>query len=182
MKCFHGTTKKGLKSILANVGTKPNAPWVCSEDDGSTYVWPQNKLEDSYDFEEHEQFVCHAFESAEIQAVIADEQEVFVLELEIPDHLLEDDYSCDNMAEVASLIEMSDFETNMIVSVYKKTLNKWNAPFVIANLLGNEQFNTFCIDENLLEAAEAIQSAEIYKEPTEFYDFEEFDFKPLIAL
>ncbi|CAM0050922.1 hypothetical protein VPHK460_0135 [Vibrio phage K460] len=174
MKCFHGTTKKGLNAILANAGVKPNAPWMCSDNDGEMYVWPQNKLEDSYDFEEHEQFICHAFESAETQAVVSDEVEVFVLEMDIPSNLLEDDHSCENMSEIASYLAMCDFETDMIVKVYRKTLNKWNAPFVIANLLGNEQFNTYSIDENLLEAAEAIQQAEIYKEPTEFYDFEEY--------
>jgi hypothetical protein len=146
---------------------------MCSENDGEMYVWPQNKLEDSCDLEEHEQFVCHAFESAEIQAVVSDEVGVFVIEMEIPDNLLEDDYSCENMADVASYVTMDDFETGMIVHIYRKTLNKWNAPFVISNLLGNGQFNKYCIDENLLEAAEAIQQAEIYKDPTEFYDFEE---------
>ncbi|MCP3681515.1 MAG: hypothetical protein GY861_02400 [bacterium] len=177
MKCFHGTTKKGLNAILANAGVKPNAPWVCSDNDGEMYVWPQNKLEDSYDFEEQEQFICHAFESAEIQAVVSEEVEVFVLEMDIPNDLLEDDYSCDNMADVASYLPMDDFTTDMIVKVYTYKLNKWNAPFVISNLLNNEHFNTYSIDENLLEAAEAIQQAKIYKDPIDFYDFVEYDFK-----
>ena len=176
MICFHGTTKKGLNSILNNAGIKPNAPWVCSESDGSMYVWPQDKLESSYDFEEKDQFICHAFESAEIQAVVADETEVFVIELNIPDDLLEDDYSCDNMSDVASVIDMSDFTTDMIVKVYSNTLNKWNAPFVISNLLSNQEFNTYSLDEDLLAAAEVIQQAEIDKEPTEFYDYSEYTY------
>ena len=83
MKCFHGTTKKGLNAILNVDGYKPNSPWTVSDNDGAMYLWPQNKLEDQHDFEENDQMICHAFESAEIQAVIEDTTEIFVLEMEV---------------------------------------------------------------------------------------------------
>lgn len=171
MKCFHGTTKKGLNAILNSDGYKPNSPWTVSDNDGAMYVWPENKLIDQYEFEEIDQMICHAFESAEIQAVVEDSTEVFVVELEIPDEMLEDDFSCENMADVASFIDMDSFSKEMIINVYKATLNKWNAPFVVANLLSNPNFNQWSLDEDLLSLAESLQNTDFYREPTEF-DFE----------
>jgi|TARA_A100001391_G_C5029018_1_gene267842 hypothetical protein len=171
MKCFHGTTKKGLNAILNSDGYKPNSPWTVSDNDGAMYVWPENKLAEQYDFEDIEQMIYHAFESAEIQAVVEDSTEIFVLEMEIPDQILEDDHSCDNMANIASFINMNDFSKNMIVNIYKTTLNKWNAPFIVANLLSNPNFNQWCLEEDLLSLAETLQNSDFYRDPTEF-DFE----------
>ena len=173
MKCFHGTTKKGLNAILNAEGYKPNSPWTVSDNDGAMYLWPQNKLEDQHDFEENDQMICHAFESAEIQAVIEDTTEIFVLEMEVPDELLQDDFSCDNMADVASFIETGQFNKDMIVKVYTCKLNRWNAPFIIASLLNNPNFNQWAVDEDLLELAETLQGADFYRDPTEF-DFVEY--------
>lgn len=174
MKCFHGTTKKGLNAILNSEGYKPNSPWTVSDNDGAMYLWPENKLIEQYEFEDTFQMINHAFESAEIQAVIEDTTEVFVLELEIPDELLQDDYSCENMADVASFIETGQFNSNMVVKVYTCKLNKWNAPFIAAGLLSNPNFNQWCLDEDLLSLAETLQQSDFYRDPTEF-DFEEYN-------
>ncbi len=177
MICYHGTTKKGLKAILSGANHKPTNPWDVSDQDGVMYVWPTDKLEAQYEYEDESQKVCHAFESAEVQAVTSDEEEVFVIVLDIPSGLLEDDYSCDNMSDVASTICMSDFTTDMIISVKAYKLNKWNSPFVVANLLQNEHFNTYAIDDGLLLAAETIAQGEFYKDPTEFYEYTEYNYK-----
>lgn len=179
MICFHGTTRKGLNSILNNSGVKPTSPWTVSDNDGAMYVWPSDKLENQYDFEEKETMVCHAFESAEIQAVFSQETEVFVLELEIDNDLLEDDYSCDNMSDVASLIDMNDFDKSMIKNVYKFKLNLWSFPFIVAGLLSNDCFNKYSVDPDLLEVAESL-GEECYREPTEFYEFETLKLSDLI--
>lgn len=173
MKCFHGTTKKGLNAILNADGYKPNSPWTVSDNDGAMYLWPADKLESQYDFEDLNQMIIHAFESAEIQAVIEDTTEIFVLELEIPDELLQDDFSCDNMADVASFIETGQFNKSMLVNIYTCKLNRWNAPFIIANLLGNPNFNQWAVDEDLLTLAETLQQGDFYRDTTE-YDFEEY--------
>ena len=174
MICFHGTTKKGLKAILSGVNHKPTNPWNVSDQDGAMYVWPSDKLKVQYDLEEEDQMICHAFESAEVQAVTSEEEDVFVMVLDIPDELLEDDFSCENMSDVASCINLTEFDKSMVVSVMTHKLNKWNAPFVISGLLSNPNFNSYSLDEGLLLAAESIASCEIYREPTEFYDYQEY--------
>lgn len=175
MICYHGTTKNGLRAILDNVGYKPTGPWSCSDNDGAMYLWPTNKLVEQYDFEDDSQMICHAFESAEIQAVVADETEIFVVVLDVPDQYLEDDYSCENMYNVASYIPISRFSKSMIQSVYKAQLNKWNAPFVISGLLRMELFNKYSISEGLLAVAEVISKSEVYRDPTE-YNYQAIDF------
>ncbi|MCP4985526.1 MAG: hypothetical protein GY928_05465 [Colwellia sp.] len=175
MICYHGTTKKGLKAILSGVNHKPNNPWCVSDQDGVMYVWPSNKLAEQYEHEDESQMICHAFESAEVQAVTSDETEVFVLLLDIPEDMLEDDFSCENMSDVASCINLQEFNKNMIVGIKSHKLNKWNAPFVLSGLLSNPNFNTYSLDDDLLQAAEVIATCEVYKDPTEFYDYDEYE-------
>jgi hypothetical protein len=171
MKAFHGTTKKGLNAIL-NGGSKPNCPWTVSDNDGMTYVWPLDKLvsanalEDDDASYQTEYGIRQAFESAEIQAVMEESEAIFVIELDIPDELLEDDFSCENMDNVASVLHMNDFDLKFIKKVYIADLNKWSFPFIVSGLLQNEHFNRWAVDEQLVEIAESL--TDVYREPTEF--------------
>lgn len=178
MLVFHGTTKKGLKSILNNSGIKPNSPWTCSDQDGLMYVYPLNKIVDAHCLEEEEkedqinEGIRNAFESANIQAAIeAKANTLYVLVMEVDENLLEDDYSCDNMADIASCMNMIDFNSTSIVSVYECQYNIWKTPFVISSLLGNELFNVFSIEDELLKISQYLKDNETYIE-----DFAEFDY------
>lgn len=172
MICYHGTTKKGLISILKNTGIKPISPWTASDQDGDMYVWPEDKLNNQMDYEEKDQFIIHAFESAEVQAILSKETDLFVLELDIPDHLLGDDLSCDNMADVASSLNISDFNKSMITGVFYHKVNIWSFPFIVKYLTGNPYFNKYAVDPDLLEVAENIDN-DYHREPTEFWDFKD---------
>lgn len=175
MICFHGTTTKGLQCILDNVGSKPFAPWVCSEDDGMMYVYPLNKVAENHCTEDEEETISRgldsAFESAQIQCAIAQEETMYVLVLDIPDNLLEDDCSCENMSDVASMLEMTEFNTSMVKSVYECSFNKWYAPFVLVGILDNPQFNVDCLDKPLLDLAERLRETEYF-----MYELLEFDY------
>lgn len=158
MKVYHGTTDKGLKAILSGENHKPNGPWTCSDQDGCMYVWPLNKVDsfssDDRDEEaETEEQIIRAFESAQVQAITTATKELFVLEIEVPDDLLNDDDSCENMSDVASYLWMSEFKNSMVVKVYSVDFNIWHSPFIVRGLLDNPHFNKYSIDNALIEIA-----------------------------
>jgi len=171
MKCFHGTTLRGLEAIKNNEGYKPSAPWSCSDNDGVMYLWPLDKIDD----EDELNGIQQAFESAQVQASVMEDFELYVLEVEVPDELLEDDCSAENMESIASYIDMSDFDYKMVVKVYKVKMNPWLAPVVIAALLDNPHFNKYAVGESLMAVAEALPS------DTWIDNIIEFDYKELAA-
>ena len=183
MRCFHGTTSKGLHAILSKAGYKPNTPWTCSDNDGAMYVWPSNKIadmdlgeeltEDNQD-EVSERGINQAFESAQVQAVTCNDFDLYVIELEIDDNLLSDDFSCENMDSVASYINIGDFDLTMVKAIYSFRMNQWLAPQLVAGLLHNQYFNKWSIEPALLEVAETLQQLEHYSDPEEFDYAEEY--------
>jgi len=169
MKCFHGTTLRGLEAIKNKSENKPTNPWCCSDNDGAMYFWPLNKLDE----EDVNMGIQQAFESAQVQGAMAEDFELYVLEVEVPDELLEDDYSAENMETVASYIDISAFDYKMVVKVYKVKMNPWLAPIVIAALLNNHHFNKDAVGESLMAVAEALPSDTWVDGATEFDYIEE---------
>jgi len=175
MKCYHGTTAKGLKAMLKGIKSKHTNPWSVSDNDGLMYVWPEDKLINGYDYEEESQFIYQAFESAQIQALVTQEEMLYCVVLEIGDEILQDDYSCENMDSIASTIYISEFDTNMIVKIYECKQNKWHFPIILKGLLKNEYFNKYSIEESLLQVAEALPDDLYLDETREFY-YTEYSF------
>ncbi len=177
MKCYHGTTKKGLKAILSGENHKPNSPWNCSDQDGVTYVWPLDKTVECEgcdgECDGHERAVVKAFESAQVQAAIAGDTELYVIVLDIDDDMLSDDYSADNMSDAASCINTQDFKATRIITTYHCSFNRWHAPFVIKGLLQNCYFNTCAVDEDLLKVAEQL-SEDVWIDEIYEFDYKEY--------
>lgn len=170
IKCYHGTTKKGLRALLSGEGFKPTSPWTVSDQDAAMYVWPtykiisSNGLEDSPE-ESEDWGIRQAFEAAEVQVITTDEDKLYTLVLNIPKDLLEDDYSCANMADVASYLSCDDFSKDFIESILESKFNIWRKPYLAMCLLDNPYFNKWALDEDLLEMAEALRDSGIEMEP-----------------
>ncbi|QBP33069.1 hypothetical protein CHB7_gp117 [Enterobacteria phage CHB7] len=135
MKCFHGTTQENFVNLL-NGGDKPSGAWNCSDMDGCFYVYPVSKF---YDVEEmdNEQVtdegIKNALDSASVTAAYQmKSQKIVILELDIPDEELQDDWSCENMSDVASFTEY--FDKEWIKKVYTTEFNAMYAPFFVPNL------------------------------------------------
>lgn len=135
MKCFHGTTQENFVNLL-NGGDKPSGAWNCSDMDGCFYVYPVSKF---YDVEEmdNEQItdegIKNALDSASITAAYQmKSQKIVILELDIPDEELQDDWSCENMSDVASFTEY--FDKEWIKKVYVTDFNAMYAPFFVPSL------------------------------------------------
>lgn len=168
MICYHGTTEKGLKAILEG-GRKPNNPWSVSDNDGCMYFWPSDKLADEYLTDNIEdQGIQRGFESAQVQAAVSQEEKLIVISINVPDEMLSDDLSCENMENTASYIYCSDFNKSMIVKTFEFTMNKWAFPFVIKSLLNNEYFNEYCIEDDLLRVAQMLPDNTFIDELLEF--------------
>lgn len=135
MKCFHGTTQENFVNLL-NDGDKPTGAWNCSDSDGCFYVYPVSKFYDveSLDVEQiTEEGIRNALDSASITAAFQmKSQKIVILELDIPEDELQDDWSCENMSDVASFTE--HFDKSWIKKIYTTDFNAMYAPFFVPNL------------------------------------------------
>lgn len=158
MKCFHGTTQENFLNLI-NGGEKPTGAWNCSDMDGCFYVYPVNKFYDlaSMDAEEiTNEGLRNALDSATITAAFQMKtQNIVILELDIPEDELQDDWSCENMSDVASFTEY--FDKGWVKKVYTTEFNAMYSPFFVPNL---QNRNLGYVDEKLREVASFIQNAD----------------------
>ena len=135
MKCFHGTTQENFVNLL-NGEEKPSGAWNCSDSDGCFYVYPESKLDDVENLDAEQitdEGIRNAMDSASITAAFQmKSQKIVILELDIPEDELQDDWSCENMSNVASFTE--NFDKSWIKKIYTTEFNAMYAPFFVPNL------------------------------------------------
>ena len=135
MKCYHGTTYENYLEIIKNNGFEYTGikTWNCSEDD-STYFYTFDKVKKYQDLEEEaneyitQRAIESAFESARISASVqkSTSNKIIVLELEIDDDLLDDDFSCPNMDNIASFVMSDEIDfKNCLLNVYKSDVTEF---------------------------------------------------------
>ena len=159
MLCYHATTTEGLQNILDNIGYKEISPWLCSSNDGAMYFYPTNKYIENHCLgEESEEYIRggiirDSLFNGDIQLLWSSQSEVYIIECEISDELLEDDYSCVNMSDSASYIPLELFSKNMIKSIHKSSISSYWKPVIASPLLSNSEFNQEELDEEIREFA-----------------------------
>lgn len=135
MKCFHGTTQENFLNLI-NGGEKPSGAWNCSDMDGCFYVYPVNKFYDVEDMDAEQitdEGIKNSLDSASITAAFQmKSQNIVILELDIPEEDLQDDWSCENMSDVASFTEY--FDKSWIKKIYTTEFNAMYAPFFVPSL------------------------------------------------
>lgn len=155
MKCFHGTTQENFLNLIYN-GDKPSGAWNCSDMDGNFYVYPENKIYGDDEEERISEGIQQALGNAAITAAFQMKtQNIVILELDIPEDELNDDYSCDNMSGVASFTEY--FDLSWIKKVYITEFNAMFSPFCLPSL---DNPNLNYIDESLELLAKSIQQSD----------------------
>lgn len=176
---YHGTTKAGYEAIMAkkSINEKSISVWNCSERDSNFYVWG---LFDEYRDEDksYRENDCRnrAIDSAQCQAAINGENEIYVLGFEVEidpereeseEDFSEDielDSSCENMSGAFTLL----FDGEVIPEpseVWRCDFNQYLSPFIVSSLLDNPHFNDWNADETLLKAAEIIKNSNIHLDP-----------------
>ena len=119
-RLFHGTTKQNYEAIIAsNFGGKDKHSWYCS-DDSNIYFYDLDKSEEEDEAYRDNNLINYAFESAKITAAV---ENVFstglvVIEMEVPVEFCEDDWSCENMSECATCVDIDHLDISMIKKVH----------------------------------------------------------------
>jgi len=174
MLLVHGTTEKGLKAIMNRQGKDGlAAPWDVSDHDGMTYFHDVKKAMEWADDEEGAELDCvnRCLEQAQLQqAMMAEGGKIYALVVEVPEeweHIVQDDYSCPNMADSASCIPEDMFDPAWIVRVYEDSVNVWTIPFIVAAVIGNPMFQSYRLPEKLVAVAGAVSKSAGYYEMTE---------------
>lgn len=167
---FHGTTQKGLDAILSGAG-KIAGPWTCADQDRLTYLWDAEAMINGEDLDDADSVIRQAFESAQVQAAItAEDATLYVLELNLDADTVDPDYSCENMYYAVKISE-GELHRNTIIRVYRCEFSKWDAPFVLSNLIGREHFADCNVaDERLLTIAQSLASQNVFRD--ELFEFE----------
>lgn len=168
---MHGTTQRGLDAILNQSG-KFSSVWTCSDQDRMTYLWDVDAVMEGEGFDGEDGVIRQAFESAQCQAaVLGEDTTLYVLVMEFDEDEVDEDYSCENMADYARTVSESMVTRESIVRVYRCDFSKWDAPFVLAGLVGRDYFADCNVtDERLLTLAETLSKQQVYRE--ELYEFD----------
>ena len=177
MKAFHGTTYENFVNLMKG-GDKPSGAWKASDCDGLFYIYPIDKMITEFlglddiigvsadDYEEaRQQGLFNALASGSFTAALAMKtQKIVVLELEIPDEELQNDWSCENMAHIASCVY--GFDKNWIKNVHSSEFHAMYSPFFIPDL-SNPYRNEFpeeleiivnCLGDGLYNTAEELRT------------------------
>lgn len=116
---YHGTTLENWERIQSEGWNGPSrkTAWYCSCNE--IYCYDLSKSD--CDFDPSAFCIRQAFESAQTAAAIQNYlgQSLVVIEFEIDDDLVEDDLSCENMADIASVIQPEDIQPHHVTNVYR---------------------------------------------------------------
>ncbi len=155
----HGITDTAYKMLMKGEG-KPSGPWMCSDRCGMSYLHSATKAElESDDVEYY--IIQQAIDSAVLQCPIFEDEIFHVLLLNIPSDYsgIEDDYSCENMENIADCIPEADLK-NFIVGVKSYSLSKYFHPFVICSALQNRYFSECNYPDSVVQCANALKGLE----------------------
>lgn len=175
---YHGTTiENAINMVEVGFNEKPPGTWICS-DDHYLYMWSSDKVEDEFEPEECKlQLINSAFNSAQITAALNNvlRKELVVLCFEFPDdvkELIEHDYSCENMADVADAISLSRVKASHIVEMYvsKEGYEPMLRAFVLGGLINGHLLNKGILTDTEEKLIKAVSKSDIMVD--EMYDFD----------
>jgi len=177
MKCYHGTTLENAIKIIKGENKSLDTVWNCSQDN-SIYVYPESKLDDADAGDDEyleERGIQQAMESGFIATAFYGSSLPVVLCFDIPEELLKDDYSCENMDAVASSYDtdqhgdVNQYITKIAVS------ERYNAELRLLYLswvTKNCNFNLDDLDDLLLKALKLAAQVDIMDIYDDLYDYE----------
>lgn len=194
----HGTTIEGFKAIMSQQGkgVLGVAPWTVSDNDGQMYFYDVHATGEEYGHGDPEEegfdvfgaidAACNqSFEAARLQyAVQGKGGQVVVLVCDIPDHMLELDYSCHGDSDAmpnARAVACCDFDPSWIVDIQVATFDQWDCVSALLCVWGNELFNRGEVPERLASVVDALDNGNnwalaetLYNYSLESVDVQEF--------
>lgn len=171
MLCVHGTTLENFKLMITRKG-KPSGAWNVSECDAATYFYPLDKIAKAEclelsDFDDEADYQAAILEAAKryargnataTAALLERDAKLIVFLADVPDYLLEDDYSCNNMADIASFIHEDDFKVDMLRKIWQYDFFGIFSPYCV------QPDNPYMasMSYHLEQMARAIQNSNVY--------------------
>jgi hypothetical protein len=152
---------QGFKDIIAGKGKSLAAsPWTVSDNDGQMYFFDVAATGEDYghsiddELEDAINVTCNqSFEAARLQyAVNGQGGQVVVLVCDIPDDMLELDYSCHGDSDAmpnARAVPCCDFDLKWIVDIKVGAFDQWDCVAALACVWGNQLFNHGAVPEKL---------------------------------
>lgn len=117
---YHGTTLANWERIQAEGWNSESRKivWECSCNE--VYCYDLTKVDSDSEYAEDE-CIRGAFEAAQIAAAIQGYLGItlVVIKIEIDEKHVEDDYSCENMNEITSVVQPEDLRQEHIESVFR---------------------------------------------------------------
>lgn len=188
----HGTTLEGFKAIMAGAGKADlgSAPWTVSDNDGQMYFYDVKSVGEDYghDYDEEQTEAINAtcnqsFEAARLQyAVQGKGGQVVVLICDVPDDMLELDYSCHGNSDAmpnARAVPCSDFDPAWIADIKVADFDQWDCVAALACVWDNDMFNREEVPERLAQLVNQIGYSDglfesLYEFELESVDVQEF--------
>ena len=189
----HGTTLAGFKAIMAGAGKSlEHNPWTVSDNDGQMYFYDVKSVGEEYghDYDEEQteaiNATCNqAFEAARLQyAAKGQGGQVVVLICDIPDDMLELDYSCHGDSDAmphARAVPCSDFDPKWIVDIKVADFDVWDCVAALLCVWGNELFNRGEVPERLSVIVENCQGVDGLYDCLYGFELESVDVQEFIA-
>lgn len=177
MHLYHGTTLENLIGLIeSDFGRAEKTIWNCSNEN-CLYFYSAEKMVEYDGAEEGEdainRAINRAFESGQIGAALWQSKKTVVLEFDVEENLIEDDFSCPNMEE-AHCVDKDDLR-GKLCGVYIADFNIWFTPWVLGGLVDSEYFNSFELDDALMKVIHAISESSVYLEEVFEFDWKRLD-------
>ena len=168
---YHGTSQESYYNIIKKGFEDKYCIWNCS-DDNNTYFYDLKKCID-LDCLDKNSTISRTFESAQIASALRASlgNKMYVIEVEIDDKYIEEDYSCENMDLAVCVDNEYLNKYGKIKNIYSCKYDPFIRYFVLKGIINNDYLNKLNIteqEENLIKNI----SEECYID--ELFDF---DFK-----
>ena len=134
MIVYHGTTKSNLKRIIEGKG-KGVGPWALGDINKMYFV--DLKSPKSYKSKKVDpsKAIGKAFDQANLQACMNEDIDLYVLECDIPQHLIEPDESFEDANDCQ--INVKDFCLSFIKKIHHIKINKYCKPRYLIGMWEN---------------------------------------------
>lgn len=185
---FHGTTKSNLDRIYKCEGKGVN-PWRLGDSDKMYFVdlskpisyGPKiyrNLTQDDIDNAgpvDRDKAIKKAFNQACLQACFSEDIDLYVLECEIPDEIIEPDRSFEDALD--SQIDISNFDLGFVTKIHHIVINKYCKPEYVIGMWENGSCNKEAIPEDLKDyVSKVIMVSDKEEKPRHILSREVIDF------
>lgn len=182
IKGYVGMTKEQYENLLIK-GGKGESSWSVSDGDNCIYFWNLEKIKEM-EYENDDDYEA-SIDYAKQQAMWSGLTNVanfksdylVILTLSIPENLIDDDDSCENMDE-ASCIHINDFDNKFIIEAEQAEVSTMLYPYILCGVTENKYFQLHNNDYLLSKLIEAVKDSDTLCDIIDngyYLDFEKLD-------